>query len=187
MNAKARATDQILHAAIKLFGEGDPAVVTVDEVAREADLSRGLVVYHFGGMSQLLHTIAEYLLYRFRQVSELDHNAPDDYLVASLQAWEQLLVHEPEVYRCFLNFRGPNRRHVHKHLPEGLLVWPDQWQAAWTQALAALHASDAPMQAMLLRQWWEGASLLAWEQPEYRERLAADGLRMVQVLLQPTA
>ena len=46
--------DAILRAAERLFGEKGYHVVTIEEIARTAGVSKGLIIYHFASKEQLL-------------------------------------------------------------------------------------------------------------------------------------
>lgn len=167
MEAKARTTDQLLEAAVKLLGSRDPERVTMEEVAREAGLSKGLIVYHFGGLEGLFRVTKDYLIFRLR-VALLPET--DRSLRQGLARWAILMEGEPHLYRLLLNLRLRQ------------ITFPG-WEAfsqELVREIVSQGASDA--QARVFLHAWEGMSLQALGR-EQREEFVLSEMEHLFALL----
>lgn len=173
MEAAARATDRILAAAVQLYGVRDPELITLEEVARQAGLSKGLIVYHFGGLTGLRSVVREYLGFRFQQVWLQDDDAS---VITRLQAWADLLEVEPGLFRLYINL-------AYREQEVAEIV---QFRIRFTARIVALFQNDQiphpEQKAEIFCAWWEGSSLrnLAMENPG--ESMLAEGERMLGLL-----
>ena len=120
-----RATErrqQLLRAALEVFGEKDFDDVSVDEVADAAGVSHGLIFQYFGTKKDLYIATVEPLIEEFRAQIQPDPDLePPDRLRQSTRAYAQLIAEHPEAYR-FLMTRGSGFAEVRKQLEAARLV-----------------------------------------------------------------
>ena len=69
------ARKRILKAAVKVFSEKSFAGSRVDEIAREAEVTKSLIYYHFKSKDEILDVLTEGFLSEYKEVI---HNGADD-------------------------------------------------------------------------------------------------------------
>ena len=62
VKASTKRRDQIVQAAVRLFSENGYFVTTIDDIAREADVSKGLIYVHFKDKNDLLFYALRFVL-----------------------------------------------------------------------------------------------------------------------------
>jgi AcrR family transcriptional regulator len=62
IKASAKRRDQIVQAAVHLFSENGYFVTTIDDIAKEADVSKGLIYVHFKDKNDLLFYALRFVL-----------------------------------------------------------------------------------------------------------------------------
>lgn len=173
MEAEARATDRILAAAVQLYGIRDPELITIEEVARKAGLSKGLIVYHFGSLEGLRTVVREYLGFRFQQIWLQDNEIP---VIARLQAWVELLEEEPGLFRLYINLAYREQE----------VAEIAQFRIRLKARIVALFRSDQlpypEQKAEIFCAWWEGSSLRSLSVDNPGESLLAEGERVLGLL-----
>ncbi len=170
MEAKARATDQLLEAAVRLFGSRDPERVTIEEVAQLAGLSKGLIVYHFGSLEGLFRVAKDYLIFRFRIVWLPDG---DRSLHQGLIRWAALMEEDPHLFRLLVNLTLQSA---------SFPAW-EQFRAELRQEALLQGASQA--QAGLFLHAWEGISLRALGQEHREVFLLGEMAHLLDLLFPP--
>lgn len=170
MEAAARATDRILAAAVQLYGIRDPELITVEEVARQAGLSKGLIVYHFGGLEGLRSVVREYLGFRFQQVWLQDDETA---VIVRLRAWGELLKEEPGLFRLYINLAYREQE----------VAEIAQFRSRLIARIVTLFQSDhipqPEQKAEIFCAWWEGSSLRSLSLENPGESMLAEGERML--------
>ena len=120
-----RATErrqQLLKAALEVFGQKDFDDVSVDEIADAAGVSHGLIFQYFGTKKDLYIATVEPLIDEFRaQIQPDPELPPPERLRQSMRAYAQIISEHPEGYR-FLMTRGVGFAEVRKQLDEAKLV-----------------------------------------------------------------
>ena len=105
---------RIVVAMRKCVAEYGAAGATFDHVAREAEVSRGLLHYYFGSKERLLieviRTETERLVERIKLAAQFASSAEElvNVLLAQL---ENIIEHEPELYLLAFELIGEARRH----------------------------------------------------------------------------
>lgn len=106
---------QILTAAFEVARRDGIAGLTVRSVAAEAQVSHGLVLFHFKRKERLVHELLDWLIDRMAVLYISDDIAAfpraQDRLHALLQQEMARLSHEPEHTRMFLEFWALGARH----------------------------------------------------------------------------
>ena len=78
IKASAKRHDQIVQAAVRLFSENGYFVTTIDDIAKEADVSKGLIYVHFKDKNDLLFYALRFVLEMYeRDISALLDRAGD--------------------------------------------------------------------------------------------------------------
>jgi TetR/AcrR family transcriptional regulator, transcriptional repressor of bet genes len=108
--------DQILRAAFEVASREGIGGLTVRAVAAEAELSHGLVLYHFRRKERLVHDLLEWViettavLHVPAEVARLPH--AQDRLHALLQHEMARLSHQPRHTRLFFEYWALGARHA---------------------------------------------------------------------------
>jgi AcrR family transcriptional regulator len=107
--------EQILKSAFEVARRDGIAGLTVRAVAAEAQVSHGLVLFHFQRKNRLVHELLDWLIDRMAvlHVSEDIAGFPraQDRLHALLQQEMARLSHQPEHTRLFLEYWALGARH----------------------------------------------------------------------------
>lgn len=112
----AQRREQLLEAALEVFGDRDYDDVSVDEIAEAAGVSHGLVFQYFGTKKDLYVAAVEPLIERFRARIAPDPDLPPpERLRESIRAYAEAISEHPEGYR-FLMTRGVGFREVREQL-----------------------------------------------------------------------
>jgi AcrR family transcriptional regulator len=108
--------EQILEAAFAVASRAGIGGLTVRSVAAEAQVSHGLVLFHFGRKEGLVHALLDWLLARTAvlEISEDVARFPRalDRLHALLQQEMVRLSHQPQHTRLFLEYWALGARHA---------------------------------------------------------------------------
>lgn len=176
MEAKGRATDKILASAVSVMGLKDPEQVTLDEIAIRANLSRGLIIYHFGSLAGLTKVVHEYLYFRLEQVWLLK---PGSLLQACLD-WAMLMSEEPDLFRLYLSLSNRLGEDSHR-----LIAFRTAMNRKIREYVYELQFPLPAATATAFCAWWEGASMqsLVEEDPgkAFRDRTRAYLSWMVRI------
>ncbi len=115
--------ERILQAAEQLLAEGGHASLTVGEIARRAEVSRGLVHYYFASMEDILVRIvrrnAHLSLVEAAELVE-DARERDELIATTVAALGQRLVDNPEQYAA--HFEAYVQGRVHDAVREQLTL-----------------------------------------------------------------
>ena len=107
---------QLLAAALEVFGERDFDEVSVDEIADAAGVSHGLIFQYFGTKKDLYIAIVEPLIEQFRARIQPDLSQPPaERLRQSTRAYAEVISEHPDGYR-FLLTRGARIAEVREKL-----------------------------------------------------------------------
>lgn len=155
MEAATRATDRIMAAAVQIYGERAPELITLDEIALRAKLSKGLVVYHFGSLDSLITTLKAYLVFRLRLIwmPELPET-----LDTKLAQWATVMEEEPELFRLYVNMASRSGKKEALGA-DSLLVFREEFRSVCEGLFIQVQLPDASQQAALFSHWWEGMSM----------------------------
>ncbi len=173
MEAAARATDRILAAAVQLYGIRDPELITVEEVARQAGLSKGLIVFHFGGLEGLRSVVREYLGFRFQQIWLQDNSAS---VMKRLTAWASLLEEEPGLFRLYINLA-----YREQEVAE-IVQFRMRMAVKITELFRSTQAETPDLNANIFCAWWEGSSLRSLVTENPGASVLAEGKRILDLL-----
>ena len=107
---------QLLRAALDVFGDNDYDDVSVDDVAEHAGVSHGLIFQYFGTKKDLYIATVEPLIEEFRaRVAPDPDLPPPDRLRKSMRAYAETIRAHPEGYK-FLMTRGIGFQEVRQKL-----------------------------------------------------------------------
>ncbi|MDP5171438.1 MAG: TetR/AcrR family transcriptional regulator [Bacteroidia bacterium] len=179
MEAQARATDQILSAAVRIFGERDPQLVTIEDVAKAAGLSKGLIVYHFGSFESLQNVLRDYLVFRLRQIWTPESPAPPK---DQLRQWASIMQAEPEIFRLYLNLSIRSGKSAVSSF-EALEAFRRDLLQECCNYFHQAGATSPGQSASLFCDWWEGASLRSLALEEREQGLIEQGTHFLELLL----
>ena len=171
----ARTRERLLDAAAKVVHRDGAQALTLDAVAREAEVSKGGLLYHFKSKRQLLDGMVERWLAEWQD--QIDRDADGEGFLTGY------------VHATHLGSAGPEEREAEFGLLAALIAEPavlevvrdrfDEWQA---QVVAA---ADDPVEATVARLATDGlwfADLLGFAPPrgELRERVLARLLELAR-------
>lgn len=142
--AETLRREQIINAAYQLAGRGGLRAITIRNVAKKADMSAGLVVFHFRTKERVLlalldHVLATTITLRVR--GDIDGiQDPLERLVALLRQEMARLSTEPKDNRLFFEFwnEGMWNRPVRVRMQREL----DRYRAAFRPMAEEVVASD---------------------------------------------
>ncbi len=100
MKASPRARDKLLEAALLLFGKDGFFAVSEDDLIKEAKVSRGILVYHFGNKEGLLQEVLHSHIPQVRAVIPASDQAKGD-ISCWVDAWINSLHAYPHWWKCF--------------------------------------------------------------------------------------
>lgn len=173
MEAAARATDRILAAAVQLYGIRDPELITLEEVAKQAGLSKGLIVFHFGGLEGLRSVVREYLGFRFQQIWLQDDSAS---VMKRLTDWASLLEEEPGLFRLYINLA-----YREQEVTE-IAEFRKRLAAKISELFQGSQVSTPDLNADIFCAWWEGSSLRSLSKENPGEAVLEEGKRVLRLL-----
>ena len=154
--ARERAREALLDAAITLFAERGVAGASIAEITRLAGVAQGLVSYHFGGKDQLISAVIDRWFETVIGISRVE-GTPDDALAAiidgallatafavPLQRAVLAMQLQPATHRLFAE---SEQRHA-----AGVTAAEDAVRALFR----ARGASDPALEEVMLRSTLEG-------------------------------
>jgi AcrR family transcriptional regulator len=169
--------EQILRAAFEVASREGIGSLTIRGVAAEAELSHGLVLFHFGRKEQLVHELLEWLIATTSvlHVSEEVARLPGalDRLHALLQQEMARLSHQPRHTRLFLEFWALGARHesIRARIGAELERYRAAFLAIMEELLRAEPATFAGVTADGLAavavSWIHGCAVQAMVEPEH--------------------
>ena len=173
--------ERILATAERLFAETGHSSLTVDAIAREAGVSRGLLHYYFGSMEDILAQVvrrnAESSLQTFAHVLQ-QATSRDELIAALLTAFQQALQVRPSVYALY--YEAFVQARVHERVREELATLYRTRREALAGHLAQAEArgiislpSRPEVTAGLIISFADGAALQVLSDPT----LPVDGVR----------
>ena len=87
----ARTRDRLLDAAAKVVHRDGAQALTLDAVAKEAEVSKGGLLYHFKSKNELVNAMVERWMAEFqREIDEADPHFARGYVKASAPAGNEL-------------------------------------------------------------------------------------------------
>jgi AcrR family transcriptional regulator len=169
--------EQILQAAFEVASREGIGRLTIRAVAAEAELSHGLVLFHFGRKEQLVHELLEWLI----ATTSVLHVSDDvarfpralDRLHALLQQEMARLSHQPRHTRLFLEFWALGARHepIRVRISAELERYRAAFLAIMKELLRAEPATFAGVTADGLAavavSWIHGCAVQAMVDPEH--------------------
>lgn len=173
--------ERILATAERLFAETGHRSLTVDAIAREAGVSRGLLHYYFGSMEDILAQVvrrnAESSLQAFADVLRRA-TSRDELIAGLLTAFAQALQARPSVYALY--YEAFVQARVHDQVRDELATLYRTRRAALAGHLAEAESADIislaagpEVTAGLIIAFADGAALQVLSDPT----LPVDGVR----------
>jgi TetR/AcrR family transcriptional repressor of bet genes len=142
--AEVKRREQIIAAAFAIAKKQGLRAVTVRDVAAKADMSAGLVIFHFGTKDQLLLALLDWVLETTTALNvgpELEAiRDPLDRLISLLRQEMNRLSREPQRMRLFFEFwsEGMWDREIGERMQREL----DRYRGAFRPMCAAVLAAD---------------------------------------------
>jgi AcrR family transcriptional regulator len=169
--------EQILQAAFEVASREGIGSLTIRAVAAEAELSHGLVLFHFERKERLVHELLEWLIATTSvlHVSEDVARFPRalDRLHALLQQEMARLSHQPRHTRLFLEFWALGARH--EPIRARISAELERYRAAFLAIMEELLRSEpatfagvtADGLAAVAVSWIHGCAVQAMVDPEH--------------------
>jgi AcrR family transcriptional regulator len=149
---------QLLEAAIEVFGERDYDDVSMDDVAERAGVSHGLVFQYFGTKRDLYVATVEPLIQEFRRrINPPEDLPPVERLRSALRSYADLIAEHPTGYRSLMT-RGLGFKEVREGLDRA------RWRGVARMAKGMGLDPKRPEVRVGLRAWigFMDTSMLAW-------------------------
>ncbi len=149
----------IVSAALTLFARKGFAETTMEEIARRAGISKGLIYNYFPSKLEILdHLITEVVRNRLPMLLQSpDRAGAGNHMEALIRAWAQLIRTEPELMRLF------NQIHLSGHLAKIVLRRHGKLYTEMVERFFALfrrlNSPDPISDAYLLGALFDGISL----------------------------
>ena len=142
--ARTQRRDQIVDATAEVLRERDPAVVTFEEIADAAGVSRALLYNYFGDRQGLMEALERRSLDDLVATiadAVLDAATPREELAASVRAHLDAASRDPAGYRLMASrLVPPGEVSAHARLTLGPAVAADEVPLVSTGLLAAVQA-----------------------------------------------
>jgi TetR/AcrR family transcriptional regulator, transcriptional repressor of bet genes len=167
--------EQILTAAFRVACGAGIAKLTVRAVAAEAQISHGLVLFHFGSRDRLVHGLLDWViegttvLHISEDVARFPHAR--DRLHALLQQEMARLSHQPDQTRLFLEYWALGARHegIRNRISAELERYRSSFRTIMEELLvsepAAFAGATADGLAAVAVSWIHGCAVQAMVDP----------------------
>lgn len=164
--APAARREQLLDLGMRLIGRGDFEALSIEGIAEEAGISRGLLYHYFPSKRDFRREVLRRLADRVVAITAPpEDTAPMDQLVVGLAAYVDFVIENHGAYVSFV--RGAaggdeDFREIHEQARTALT---DRiFTTADPGDLAALGLVDTPAMRLLVRGWSAGVEemLLTW-------------------------
>ncbi len=156
----ADARERIQDAALRLFARHGFAGTPLRRIADEAGIVQGLIHYHFGGKTSLLHSLFERSLAQVRESLAAAEARCNEEPAAALDRLVRTaftaVAGDPDFWR--LSYQLRMQPDVHQELGGALLVWADEARARIRGILEAARHPDPEASSRALFAAIDGAA-----------------------------
>jgi AcrR family transcriptional regulator len=151
--------EQLLEAALELFGDNDYDDVSMDDIAERAGVSHGLLFQYFGSKKGLYVAGVDKLVDEFRRRTEPDPSLPPaERMRAGLRAYVDWVAEHPRGFRSLMT-QGTSFREVRERMER------QRWEGIGGRLSRGLGVDpDRPAVRVGLRAWqgYVETATLAW-------------------------
>lgn len=150
--------EKIILAAFTLFADRGFARTSVQDIAREAGISKGLIYHYYQSKEQVLQGIFAYLKTEWDAAMGWDKGLPPHQLLKRLLELSLLsITKQPKMMRLLLSLAL--QPEVIAGLGEGVSAIRDAWMEGLSTTLKALRYEDPDMEAYLLVSMLDGMAI----------------------------
>jgi AcrR family transcriptional regulator len=153
--APAARREQLLQLGRRMVSAGQLDDVSIDAIAEQAGISRGLLYHYFPNKREFRLAVLQRMAEEIVEVTApRDEDPPEEQLVSGLAAYVDFVTDHHEAYRSFV--RGAaggdeDFRHIHEQARHALT---DRiFTTTEPEVLAAMGLVDTPLLRLLVRGW----------------------------------
>jgi AcrR family transcriptional regulator len=158
--------EQLLELGVRLIADRPIEEFSVDRLAEEAGVSRGLLYHYFGGKQEFLHAVLRQMADDlFEATAPVDHPDVGHRLRVSLQNYVGFVRAHQTSYRSFMQAALGGRPEIREIYEEGRAALVDRiFDSASADELAAVGIADTPAARLFARGWSAMVEdvLMAW-------------------------
>ncbi|MFK4788389.1 TetR/AcrR family transcriptional regulator [Microbacterium sp. ZW T5_56] len=154
--ARERAREALLEAAIALFAERGVAGASIAEITRRAGVAQGLVSYHFGGKDQLISAVIDRWFETVIGLSQVE-GTPDEALAAVIDGALLATAFAVPLQRAVLAMQlQPTTQRLFAESEERHAAGAAAAEDAVRAVFRARGAADPSLEEVMLRSTLEG-------------------------------
>lgn len=158
--------EQLLELGVQLIADRPIEEFSVDLLAEQAGVSRGLLYHYFGGKQEFLHAVLRQMADDlFEATAPVDHPDLVHRLRVSLENYLGFVRAHQTAYRSFMQAALGGRPEIREIYEEGRAALVDRiFDSASAQELAEVGISDTPAARLFARGWSAMVEdvLMAW-------------------------
>jgi AcrR family transcriptional regulator len=158
--------EQLLDLGVQLIADRPLEELSIDLLAEQAGVSRGLLYHYFGGKQEFLHAVLQRMADDlFEATAPVDHPDLVHRLRVSLENYVGFVRAHQTSYRSFMQAALGGRPEIREIYEEGRHALTDRiFESATTEELAAVGIVDSPAARLFARGWSAMVEdvLMAW-------------------------
>jgi len=158
--------EQLLDLGVQLIADRPIEELSVDLLAEQAGVSRGLLYHYFGGLREFLHAVLRRMADElFEATAPVDHPDVVHRLRVSLQNYIGFVRAHQASYRSFMQAALGGRPEIREIYEEGRANLVNRiFDSATAEELAAVGITDSPAARLFARGWSAMVEdvLMAW-------------------------
>jgi AcrR family transcriptional regulator len=153
--APARRREQLVDLGVKLLSARRLEDLSIDLLAEEAGISRGLLYHYFAGKREFHLAVLEQMADRVIAITApTGEGEPLEQLVGSLEAYVGFVSENHEAYTSFVRAAAAGDADYQRLHDDARAALTDRiFVAADSEALAALGLVDTPAVRLMVRGW----------------------------------
>jgi AcrR family transcriptional regulator len=147
--------EQLLALGVQLIADRPLDELSVDHLAEQAGVSRGLLYHYFGGKQEFLHAVLRQMADDlFEATAPVDHPDLVHRLRVSLVNYVGFVRAHQTAYRSFMQAALGGRPEIREIYEEGRNALTDRiFESATPEELAAVGIVDTPAARLFARGW----------------------------------
>lgn len=147
--------EQLLELGVAFIADRPIEEFSVDVLAEQAGVSRGLLYHYFGGKDEFLLAVLQRMADElYAATAPVDHPELEERLRVSLQNYVGFVRAHQTAYRSFMQAALGGRPQVREIYEEGRLALTERiFESATTEELAAVGIVDTAAARLLARGW----------------------------------
>lgn len=150
-----RRREQLLDLGVELLSSRGLEDLSIDTLADEAGISRGLLYHYFSGKREFHLAVLRRMADQVVQItSPVQGRSPLDQLVASLEAYVDFVVDNRDTYVAFVRAAAAGDEEFQRIYDDARAVLTDRiFDRAGAEVLAGFGMVDSPALRMMVRGW----------------------------------